>query len=349
MSQLQAVPPNHLGDIQQRTGPPPQIPKEWQSIGQLITDNEDFKRFIDKKSGARSISMHFPHFGKFNRATGTTTGFTSIDKQPGVVLLGAQPPMVGDVIPEVPTNHTTIRYIRENSFTNAATALAEEGALPEASWDLNEADAPVKKIAVLGRVTEEMLADVDGAQVYLNGRLAFMVQAKEDGFLLNGTGLNNQITGILNTSGIQTQAQGTDVATDAIHKAMTKIRTVGFMEPTAIIMHPLDWENFKLMKDKNAQYLSGGPCTGAYGQPIAPDKFLWGKPVVLTTFIAQTTCLVGAFDQACGIHRKLGLTIEMSNSDASDFANGRVAIRAVTRLALRVSRPLGFATCTGLN
>lgn len=57
--------------------------------------------------------------------------------------------------------------------------------------------------------------------------------------------------------------------------------------------------------------------------------------------------LLGAFKLGGQIFRKLGLTIETTNSDASDFQYGRIAIRATTRLALACYRPLAFCTVTG--
>ena len=290
----------------------------------------------------------------FTRTTGdpaATTGLTSIDKQPGIVLLGVMPPRVADLMTQTPTGNTTIRYISENSLTNAATAVAENGADPEATWDLVETDAPVKKYAVIGRVTDEFFQDYDATRDYINNRLAYMVAIKEDNALLNDTGSSNTIKGILQFSGIQTQAQGSDLALDAIMKALTKIRTVGFFEPDAIVANPLDVQNFRLMKDKNGQYYFGGPFTGSYGQPGMAGSmlYIWGLPVIWTTSIAQGTLLIGAFKLSGQIFRKLGLTIETTNSDASDFQYNRIAIRATTRLTLAVYRPLGFCTVTGLN
>jgi HK97 family phage major capsid protein len=284
------------------------------------------------------------------RATGTTSGFTSIDKVPGVVLLGQQQPTVADLLTEVPTMATTVRFMLERSFTNAATAVAEEGLKPEATWDLVETDSIVRKIAVIGRVTDEMFQDYAQMRAYINDRLAFMVAQKEDNFLLNGLGNSNQILGLLQTPLIQTQVQGASTAPDAIHKAMTKIRTGAFLEPDGIVLNPLDWENIRLMKDENGQYYGTGPLGTTYGQAFATAApVLWQKPVVLTTAIAQGTVLVGAFKNAAAIYRKLGLTIETTNSDASDFQYNRIAVRAETRLTLACYRPLAFCTVTGLS
>lgn len=322
------------------------------SVGDYVVNSDAYKKFC-KASGQRSISMDIPM--GFTRTTGdpaTTTGLTSIDKQPGIVTLGVMPPRVADLMTQTPTNNTTIRYISENSLTNAATAVAENGSLPEATWDLVETDAAVKKIGVIGRVTDEFFQDYDATRDYINNRLAYMVGIKEDNALLNADASANQIKGILQFTGIQTQAQAADTVPDAIFKAITKIRTLGFFEPDAIVMNPTDLQNLRLMKDKSGQYFYGGPFTGSYGTPGgAGGSFMlsiWGLPVVWTTSIAAGTCLVGAFRLGAQIFRKLGLTIETTNSDASDFQFNRIAIRAQTRLTLAVYRPLGFCTVTGL-
>lgn len=320
------------------------------SVGEFVTTSPAYREFC-KGNGRRTLSLEVP-FG-FSRTTGdpaTTTGLTSIDKQPGILLLGQQPPRVADLMTQTPTNNTTIRYISENSLTNAATAVAENGSLPEATWDLVETDAAVRKIGVIGRVTDEFFQDYDATRDYINNRLAYMVAIKEDNALLNADASANQIRGLLQFAGIQTQAQGTDTALDALYKAINKVRTVGFFEPDAIVLHPNDLQNFRLMKDKNGQYYFGGPFTGSYGQPGSPGfvLFIWGLPVVWTTSIASGTALVGAFRMGAQIFRKLGLTIETTNSDASDFQFNRIAIRANTRLTLACYRPLAFCTATGL-
>jgi HK97 family phage major capsid protein len=318
------------------------------TIGQRLVSSPDFKKFCESK-GSRHATFTFEDVGKLSRATGLTAGLTSIDKVPGVIEKGVQLPMVGDLFHESPTQNATVRWIRENSFTNAAAAVAEEGQKPEATWDLTEVDSPVRKIAVIGRITEELLDDVAGARDYFNSRLAYQIQAKEDSELLNGDGTGARITGVLNTPGIQTQPQGGDTVPDAILKGITKIRSGAFVEPSAIVMHPVDFQNLVLMKDRNGQYYSGGLFQNSYGQQFTPRQTIWQLPTVLTTFIAQGTCLVGAFTLGATIYRRQGLTIETSNSDASDFQFNRIAIRAEERLTLAVYRPLAFAQIVGLN
>lgn len=319
------------------------------SVGESFVNSEAYKKFT-KASGKRSVSFDIPLNFRVTGDPALTTGLTSIAKQPGIVTIGVQQPHVADLIPNTPTNATTIRYIRENSLTLAATAVAENGQKPEATWDLVEVDAAVKKIAVIGRVSDEFFQDYDATRDYINNRLAYMVKIQEDNQLLNATGASNTIVGILATSGIQTEAQAADTAPDAVMKAITKIRSIGYFEPDGVIMNPIDLQNFRLMKDKNGQYYFNGPFQGSYGNPAVPQTpVIWGLPIVWTTQIAAGTALVGAFGLGAQIFRKLGLTIETSNSDASDFQYNRIAIRAEERLTLAVYRPLAFCTVTGLS
>jgi HK97 family phage major capsid protein len=275
---------------------------------------------------------------------------TSIEKLPGIIELGVQMPRVADLIPQTGTDATTIRYIQEVSLTNAAAAVAEEGQYPEASWDYAEVDAAVRKIGVIGRVTEETFADYAQLQAYVNGRLRYMIDIKEDSELLNGTGLNNRIKGLLQFTGIQTQAQAGDTAPDAILKGKTKVLTNGFFNPDAVIINPNDWSRFQMMKDANGQYIFGGPSSvGAYGAGGVSLAQIWRLPVIETTSIAEGTALVGAFRLGAGIFRKLVIVVETTNSDGTDFQYGRIAVRAQTRLTQACYRPLAFCTVTGLQ
>ena len=316
------------------------------TVGDHVVNSDGYKKFI-KQSGQRSISLDIP--SGFTRATVTSVGLTSIEKQTGIIIANKMPPRVADLIPSTVTASTTIRYIQETSFTNAAAFVAEGASKPEATFALAEVDATVKKIAVIARVTDEFFADFEATRAYINLRLAYMVAMKEDDALLNADGTANQIRGLLQTVGIQTQAKATDTAPDAIMKAITKIRTIGFFEADGVILNPIDLQNLRLLKDTAGQYFFNGPFGGSYGTPELPlTPMVWGLPVIWSTSIAQGTALVGAFQLGAHIFRRMGLTVESTNSDASDFQFNRIAIRAEERLTLAVYRPLAFCTVTGL-
>lgn len=265
----------------------------------------------------------------------------------GMVLVEQQRLTIRDLLPVGQTTMNSVPYIREVSFTNAADMVAEEGEKPEATLVTEDVAAPVKKIAVLIKVTDEMFADFPMMRDYVNTRLRFMVEAKEEQQLLNGTGAGNQITGLLQTSGIQTQALSTDIA-ETTMKAITKVRSVGFFEPTGAVFHPNDWEQVRLLKDLSGQYYGGGPFTGPYGVGGIAKDFIWGLPVVVTTAIAEGTGLIGAFRLGAQIWQREGVKVEAFDQNEDDVNFNRVTVRVEERLALTVYRPLAFCKLTGI-
>ena len=324
------------------------------TLGDILVQSSEYRDAVAKGGGAhRNIAIEIPKvYGveQFRATLLTTTGLTSYERPPGIVTLGQQPLTIAQLFAQGTTSSSTVRVTQEVSYTQAATAVAEEGQKPEASFDLVETDFAVKKIAVVGRVSDEMFSDYPQVQAYVNSRLIYMVGALEDNHLINGDGSSNKITGILSTSGIQTVSAGASATViDAIFKAMTKIAAVGFFQPDYIVVHPTDWQNIKLSKDSSGQYYAGGPFTGAYGLGgYTVAGTLWGLPVIATTSISQGTALVGAFTLGAQLFRREGIRLDTTNSDASDFQYNRIAIRVETRLALAVYRPLAFCTVTSI-
>ncbi len=299
----------------------------------------------------QTLRQYLNRVGRFMDAPGppTSTGLTSIEKLPGIVELGVRRLTIKDLIAAGATSNTTIRYIREVSFNNSAATVAEGAAKPAALFEYQEVDAPVRKIAAYVKVTDELFADYLAMASYINQRLPYMVERTAEDQILNGNGVGQNLTGILQTSGIQTQAKGADTAADALFKALTLVRFTGFFEPDGFVFHPTDWQNLRLAKDSAGQYFGGGPFTGAYGSsPLVQYDSYWGKPAVITPAIPVGTALCGAFKLGAQYFQREGLTIDMTNSDQDDFIKNLMTILAEERLALAVYRPLAFCQVTGL-
>jgi HK97 family phage major capsid protein len=325
-----------------------------ESIGAQFVNSEAYKSSVGKSRMPQTRIVHEakgilgPRQLKATFDTASTGLETYYNYQAGPILIEQQRLTIRDLLAVGQTTMNTIPYIKETSFTNAAATVAEEGEKPEATFALEDALAPVRKIAVIARVTDEMWNDFPTLRDYINNRLRFMVEQEEEDQLLNGAGTGSSLTGILNVSGIQTQALSTNIA-ETVFKAFTKIRSVGFFEPDGIVLHPNDWEAVRLSKDSANQYYGGGPFTGAYGNSggMAPDM-LWGKRVVVTTAITEGTGLVGAFKLGAQIWQREGITVEATNSHEDDFQYNRMALRVEERLALAVYRPKAFCSLTGI-
>ena len=336
------------------TGGGDRLGEPLKSLGQSFIESQAYKSWHNRLSN-QSAGIEIPVIGapglmslpgtrEAMKATFTTSGstFTQYDRQPGLVLLGQQRLTVADLLAQGQTTMNTIRYPQEDTFTNAATTVSEGGTKPEATWDTSEADAPVRKIAVVSKVSDEMFQDFPLIRDYINERMPFMVRQTEEAQLIGGDGIAPNILGILNVTTIQTQATGADTNPDAIYKAIVKVRTVGFFEPDAVVIHPNNWTPIRLLKTTTGEYVWGAPSEAG------PER-IWGLYVDVTTGITANTGLVGAFKLGGQVFYREGVRIEATNSNSDDFVKNLISIRCELREALAVYRPKAFCKVTSLG
>jgi HK97 family phage major capsid protein len=117
---------------------------------------------------------------------------------------------------------------------------------------------------------------------------------------------------------------------------------------TGIVLHPTDFANIEMLKDLQGRYLVGQVLVrGELGQQLLAPS-LWGKPIAISKSETPGTALVGAFNTASQLFRRIGLLIEMTNCDADDFTRNLITIRAELRAALAVYAGNAFCEITGL-
>ncbi|TFB96530.1 MULTISPECIES: phage major capsid protein [unclassified Cryobacterium] len=267
---------------------------------------------------------------------------------PGIVPIRFQPLTVADLIAQGTTSATSVSYVIEAAFQDLTGVVAEKGAIPQLDLTLTRRQDNVSKIANISKVTVEMFQDAEQFQAYLQNRMVFGLQRKEEQQLLNGTGTTPELQGLLNRAGLAAAITTTAGLTAAkimegIFNQITALRSVSFVEPDAILINPLDWQTIRLGKDGQQQYYAGGPFTGAYGN-AGPSNVsnLWGVKTVITTAIAQGTAFVGGFQECAQIFRRNGVVLDMTNSNNNDFETDMITLKAEERLALSVIRPAGF-------
>jgi HK97 family phage major capsid protein len=332
------------------------------SVGEQFVESEGYKSLIERVKSGNGLQQ------------GASTG--KIELKAGTLLEGGQgaglipvPQVVGgvtetlferltvaDILPSGQTNTNSLRYVVEGTATSGAAAVAEGDAKPASDLALSTVDEPVQKIATILTVSDEMLEDAQAVQTYINSRLSLFVRIEEEAQLLSGNGTPPNISGLLDRA-INTYAAGTvDDNAVAIFKALNGTRGSSFLEPTAIVMNPANWQATRLLQDTNGQFYGGGPFTGPYGGPQGPvpatypaANALWGMRVVVTSAIGAGTAVLGAFDQAAQVFRRGGLTVEATNAHSDYFVKNLVAIRAEMREALAVFRPAAFTQVTGLD
>lgn len=315
--------------------------EQQKTLGQLFTESVAFKN----KVGVVGPEAHLD-FDVANLKTDFTTsaGWAPEDLRTGRVVLDAQRPvqiMAADIIPPTTTSQSNVVFMEETTFTSAAAETAEGGSYGEAALALTEQSSPVRKIATFIPVTDEQLEDVQQVRGYLDNRLPFMIRQRLDAQILTGDGIAPNLTGFLNTTGTQTQAKGTDPVPDAIYKGMTLVRVTGQAMPDAVIFHPNDWQDVRLLRTSDGLYIWGNPSEAG------PER-IWGLRVVQAQAITENTALVGDFQNFSELATRRGMDVQVSNSHASFFIQGKQAIRADIRVALVVYRPAAFCEVTGI-
>lgn len=294
-------------------------------------------------------AMEFPEFD-FKTLMETGAGWAPESLRSGrIVMLNQRQPHVIDAIPQVPIDQAASVYMRESTFTNNAIEKAEGAEFGEAALVLTEITQPVQKFPVWIPVSDEQLEFVPAARAYIDNRLMLMLAQRVDTQIINGDGTPPNIAGFLNISGISTIATGTDSRFTALMKARTRVRVggsggddLGWAQPTALFIHPLDWQNLVLETTTDGQFILGSP------NESMSRMMIWDLPVIETTCLSQGTALTGDFRMFSAWRNYKGLRINFYDQH-SDFAvKGKKAITAQIWGALDVYRNVAFCSITGL-
>ena len=341
---------------------PEEVDNSPKTIGESFVNSEAYKGYQEAGVKGLDSTVKFSPMGyKATLGAGLSQNFPpEVLRQPGILETALRDPdAVIGLFDQIETDQNSFAYMEETTFTNAAAEQAEEATTAEATLDFTEKTASIRKIGVFLPVTEELLADVNGIQGYVNSRLGTMTKLRLDEQLIGGNGTAPNIEGILIVTGINSFQYGSYSGELArlgqIYQAITEIRKDAFVEPDAIIMHPSDWYSIITSVTDVATTTSGAAAknplfvvAGGFGDGVAPR--LWGLPIVTTSAISAGTQIVGKFGggEAAHVVMKQGLDLAVSDSHSDFFLKGKLAIRATMRVGLAVYRPTAFVKLTGM-
>jgi HK97 family phage major capsid protein len=329
-------------------------PAGKKTIGEAFLASAEFKSLL--ASGSANMPAPYRSGSDYSvkdlysaLPTGTPGSFGTIQRDAMVV-----PPMrtkrVRDLFPSRTTNAAIIEYFRMTGFTNNAAAVAERSgsafaAKPQSSFTFVGEQAPVRTMAHWEAAHRNVLADEPQLRSIIDNELMYGLRLQEDAQILNGSGTGENLTGILNTAGVQTYnwsagtysavAGMTDTKADAVRRAAT-LSFLAYYEPSGIVLNPNDWEDIELSKDGNGAYVV------AVSVAMGGEQRLWRIPVVDTPAIAEGTALIGAFGTGAQIYDRESPSIRVSEQHADFFVRNAIVILAEQRLALAVKRPESF-------
>lgn len=258
----------------------------------------------------------------------------------GLEALDIRPARLIDYLPMENSNASALTYRRQTTKLDAAAARAEGAALAQASFEAEAVTTPWSSIGHLFDVTVEVLDDDPQFANLIGVQAPAGVIRQLDQDALIGSGTAPVMRGILNTSGIQTQAKSSDSRMLAIKKAMTKVRVNALANPGLISLHPNDWD--EIIGD-----LITGSVNSVINYQAGLNPRLWGLPVVENEVHTEGTGMV--IDPSFWpLVMRQNLMIESTNSSGVKFDSLIDTYRAYVRAALKASRPLAACTVTGI-
>lgn len=308
-------------------------PAGQKSVGQSLTESDEFKAYVEAASFKRSHS----HAVKTITSAANSVGAgVAPDRLPGVQLLPERRMTVRDLISPGRTGSNLVQYLQETGFTNNAATTAETARKPQSSITIELKQAPVVKIPHFTKASTEILSDFPQLQSLIDVKLRYGLRIVEEAQLLKGSGVGN------NLNGIYTQAVGyaapiviaNATRIDVLRLALLQAELAEYPS-TGIVLHPSDWAAIELLKDNTGAYIFANP------QSLAQPG-LWGRPVVTTQAMTFDQFLVGAFQLGAQVFDREQAQVTIATENEDDFVNNLVTILAEERLALAVHRPEAF-------
>jgi HK97 family phage major capsid protein len=337
------------------------------SLGEHFTDSDAYSALLASAPNGQ--------FGEKMRVQGQPVGFKSFGRRgskavvtgsgsdsAGALILSQQLPLqngldaltrplaLRDVVTNGQTTSDTIEYPKLLSITNNAAPVPEatassgtSGTKPESGFNTTRATAVVRTIAHWIPATKRALSDAAQVRTLIDAFLLYGLEEELEDQMVSGDGTGENFTGILNTSGTQSQPAVADPAGKpagfgkllSLRRAKTKVRLAGRAVANAYVLNPLDVQDLDEISDNDGRFYGTGPF-GPGG-----TQTLWGLPVIECEGIPQGTGVVGDWRKAILWDREQA-SITVTDSHADFFVRNLVAILAELRAAFGIVQPNAF-------
>lgn len=253
------------------------------------------------------------------------------DRRAGIVPGAFRVLRVRDLIPTVPTTSNAWQFVRELLFTNAAAETAEGAAKPEMTLTFEDVTVNIRTIAHFIKASNQILADAPALRAYIDGRLRYGVELREEQQIIAGNGVGQNLSGMTAAGNFTafTPTSG-ETAIDSISRMKYAILGADWT-PTGILLNPADWGAIERLKTGDNAYLVGD----AFGQ-IVPR--MWGLPVVVSNSLTAGKALVADFSTSYEYVERQAVVVDVGYVN-DDFTKNLVTIRAEKRGALATIRP----------
>jgi len=270
------------------------------------------------------------------------------DAKPGIRPLPLLPPLtVLDLITMATTDSTSVKWVREKAFTNAAAEVAEsaEGARvtkPESALELETVTFDVKTLAHWMPASKQALRDVAGVKSLIDAKLEWGLRRRLATQVIAGDGLGANLLGITDTPGIgHVDRSGTDPAS-LIEDIYDGVVTIGDSYGEVPNVCFVSRSDYKLLRFARGE--EGGAGTGSFifGPPTKANPIEVEDCLVLPNFdLPAGMSIMGVWREfAVWMHE--GISIALSDSHDTYFVENLVAILAEFAAAAGAMETVAF-------
>ena len=280
-----------------------------------------------KKSSGNNVNLDV------KAATSITLGSyagTALTTEVDRSIVGPQTnmPFFRDIVNVAPIRGNKVTWINKSAVSNGAGMTAEGAAKTQISWTYSEESADVKKITAYVKVSKEALDDLDFLRSEINTDLRQEIELKLDEQIAEGSGVGQNIKGIL-TYAPTFAVAGTSLAAavdganrlDVLRSAVALIRKAKF-RANYIAINPVDAALMDMEKGDDNHYILP-PFVTADGTRVA------GTTVIESFSIDEGSFLVGDFTKSnLRIREEININLGYENDD---FTKNMVTILAEMR------------------
>lgn len=326
-------------------------PPERRTVGHALTDTDEFRQWQERHGQTGHLHAELP--GEFRAVTdGTLTSgsagtFVVTPRLPGVQMETLDRPVaLLDVVPHIQVTQASVEYVQDVTaqadLIDVPAIVPESAPKPEAGVTFTVITEPIKTVAVMTNVTRQAAADVPQFVGYVDGRLRYALRRKADQQLLSGTGVGNDMTGILNRSGINTYAPGgAEARYRSIRHGITMMEQDETV-PEIVVLNPADAEIFDLSNDTTAG-LHAVDAQG--GITMAPGRTSWGLRQVRSNAVTAGTAIL-IDPTAIAVFDRQQITAYTTDSHGVLFQHNILTLLLEARLGVGLFQPQGVAKIT---
>jgi HK97 family phage major capsid protein len=304
--------------------------KEGMSLSQELKEKMSTVKDIAKKVSSEDLVL------KANTLTGSITNNTESARIMEIGQLDRLKISAYDLFQKIPVsegnNGKTISYADwdQASTVAAAKAIAEGAAYDESTAVFVEKTLPIEKIGDILPVSDEFYEDEARFAAELESFLTANVNVVIENQLINGTGSNNQLTGLAQTATAFNATGLTTVPTanmyDLLSIAPEMIAGSGAKyNYNVILMNAKSINKLRLVKDS----------TGAYVLPTMATMnglSVNGMRVVECNAVADNQCFLGDSNYV-KIYERTGVQVSTGYT-GSQFASDLSSLKVKKRLAV---------------